>query len=649
MKQSLIGGTGSALHVVDTEYNCIVSGRAWSTNVMHGAQGISAPGTIRNLRVELTGVPGTGTYTFTFYHYTSGAWGDSTLTCTVAADGTTASDTAHDVTVAPGEMMALKCNPDAPDNARFARWTVEFEGDVANESLLPINTWAIKEDTTYTHAQGQGIQITAENDARQVCPTSGTIKDMYVIFTGDIGTDPDGYRFTLRVNGANSDDGFGNPLQVTVTAEAPTGNDTTHDIDVSAGDVLTVMIEPLNVPQNSLFVAVGMVFVADIDGESLVLGGTFQDLDDTTREFIEKTAAATTFWSGSDASNKQLSQGCILKKLYFLLSGSPGAGNNYTFTTRVNGGNPINGLEVEIADAATTGNDTTHVVFVGHGDSVGMRVTPDSTPTVRDAYWGLVCYITDHTKALSDTVTLSDSIVKAVGQPQADSVAIADAISKEPQLVQAEAAIAIADAISKEPQLGQSDSVAIADAVTKAIGQTQSDTIAIADTFSRVVDYIRAESDSIAIADVIAKAVRQPQSDSIAIADSISKAIGLVKADIQLIYDSRAMGFYLNVTDVIAIADTFDRVATYTRSLSDTVAIVDSIIKGVGLQKLDSMGMTDSISKGLEWTFTDVVDITDALAAVQVGPNCRITSARLSSCRLTSSRLGVARFGGRRL
>ena len=156
MEQVLIGGHNNALHVTSTEYNGIAgNAENWGTAKDDKAQVVSTPGTLKNLRVELNGVPGTGTYTFTLHRAVGiGAWANTALTCTVAAAGTQANDMVNEVAVAAGDVIVLECNPDNPDNARIAKWSMMFEGDNANESLLLASSLAASGGTIYGRVIG---------------------------------------------------------------------------------------------------------------------------------------------------------------------------------------------------------------------------------------------------------------------------------------------------------------------------------------------------------------------------------------------------------------------------------------------------------------------------------------------------------------
>ena len=480
MKQVIVGGVYNTLNVAATEYNCIGT-YTWNADPDVMAMAVSTAGKLKNLRVELDDVPGTGTYTFTLYRRVGlGAWGDTALTCIVAADGTVASDTTHEVTVAAGDMIALKCVPDSPDNARNALYTIMFEGDTANESLLLLHMPIIWSANRYGGVSGYA-QSTTESWVRHICPTSGKIKNLHVQLKDDPGTAPDAYRFVLRVNGADSDDGEGNALECTITADDKTGNDTTHEITVSAGDILTVKAEPLNAPTVSTNAAIGMTFVADTDGESLILGGGHQSLDDTKTEYNYLAGFFQSAWTITETQCYQLAQGCTLKKLYMLLSGDPGGTDKYTFTVRLEGASPGSGLVVEIAGGSTTGNDTTNSIAVSDGEVVNMMVVPTDTPVEVDVYWGLVGYIrtpVDYSISTSTTLTASASIDRDVAWDRATSPGLTAAVTivrQRARTITTNTALAISTTIARALAWGRAT----------APGLTVSATIARALAYAR--------------------------------------------------------------------------------------------------------------------------------------------------------------------
>jgi fibronectin-binding autotransporter adhesin len=81
---------------------------------------------------------------------------------------------------------------------------------------------------------------------------------------------------------------------------------------------------------------------------------------------------------------------CTITAIYVTLSGTPGAGNDYTFDVLTNAGNSNN---VVVSDAETSDNITGQSFAVTAGDRVVFRGVPNSTPTARTVQWGILATI----------------------------------------------------------------------------------------------------------------------------------------------------------------------------------------------------------------------------------------------------------------
>ena len=220
-----------------------------------------------------------------------------------------------------------------------------------------------------------------------MCPTDGTLKNFYVKLSEDPGTSPDAYEFTVRVNGAEP----ANTLLVTIFANDTTGNDVAHTVDVSAGDILTLKIEPVNTPAATPAAYWGVTCEADVDGESIILGGTIGDLDRSATEYNTiQSGEYNIMWDNAEAERYQLGQVCTIKKLHILLNGTPGAGKKYDFTVRVAGAG--SNVVATVSALNTTGNSGVLEDTVDLDEYIDLESDPDSSPTARDAYWGLVCF-----------------------------------------------------------------------------------------------------------------------------------------------------------------------------------------------------------------------------------------------------------------
>ena len=388
--QPIFGGIDSALDDTNTEYNTLQGAYSWKTVEAQRNQVVSSAGIIKDLRIVLEAAPGAAkSYTITLM--LNGAPSALTVTITGAVD-TTGADTDHDVTVAPGDYVSLRCVPDNTPAEVDAYWSTMFEASVSGESLLLLATSALNTAATeYGLVTGGYNDLSAtENTWREVIPTDGTIKNLYVKLSEDPGTAPDAYRFTLRIAGVSK------ALTVTITDPATTGSNTVSTVAVSAGDIVTMMIEPLNGPSATPYCTWGMTFVSDIDGESIVMGE------------ISNTIEADTYYlyplgcigrSTVEDNSYSIGQAATISKLNIFLNNDPGAGNSYVFTIR--SGLADTDLVTTIAGTDVTGDSASLTDTIGNAEYMTLRSVPVSGPDAAIPYWGFVVY-TGSTTPIND-------------------------------------------------------------------------------------------------------------------------------------------------------------------------------------------------------------------------------------------------------
>lgn len=386
MKQVIIGGYHDAPSNALTEYNTLSGGHPWASEGPYdepsngSSQVISTAGVLKNLYVKFSAAPGVGkSYTFTVMLNDIA----QSLAVTISDAATTGSDTTHSIAVVAGDKVQLRSTPSGTPNAPTAsQWSVMFEGNTDNESLILGCGTADSSSAYYVPiSHGSNIMTTTESLVYQVIPTNGAIKNLYVRLS-NAPAGANGFRCTLRKNGASTN------LTCTITGAATTGNDITHSVDVVAGDYVDLMLEPVGFA-NSAKVWSGMTFVAAIDGESLILG---QSGDTPSTAVTEYNHLTTSFfndtWTTTEEHRYQSGQVTTLKKLYVMLSDAPGDGKSYTIKPRVNGAD--SGLAVTISNTDTTGNDTSNTKELTAFDDLTILSTPASNPTASKIYWGLV-------------------------------------------------------------------------------------------------------------------------------------------------------------------------------------------------------------------------------------------------------------------
>ncbi len=133
MKQVIIGGYNDNLSNSAPEYNTIAGGYTWTTTADQRKQVVSTAGTLKNLFVELSAGPGSGTsYTFTVMK--NGA--ATSLAVPISNTATTGSDPANSIAVVAGDTIQLRSTYTGTPGTPTARWSVMFEGSYARESLI---------------------------------------------------------------------------------------------------------------------------------------------------------------------------------------------------------------------------------------------------------------------------------------------------------------------------------------------------------------------------------------------------------------------------------------------------------------------------------------------------------------------------------
>lgn len=615
MQQVIIGGWNSNPHTTNTEYNVLQGGYGWDgTEFVRGAI-VSTAGVIKNLRVKLAGSPGGGKH-YDFTLLLNGA--PTALTLEIADAATSGSNMVNEIDVVAGDIVSLQCNPDGTPTARYVAWTSVFEGSTANESLILGSGRNEVGLTRYFPLMANYDNSTGDESlVSQICPTAGVIKNLYVEIDADPGSGGDAYRYTVRLNGAT----VGESSIVTITEPNKTGNDTAHNLVVAGGDRLTLMCEPLNVPSVKPNIQWGVTFVADTNGESVILGTSSDAFHQTVTEYTQLGSRGRgASWNAAENTAYQLGQECTLKKLYMRLTKAPGAGNKYTFTVRIAGDSNV---VVEIADAATTGNSGALSDTVANDDYLSLKVVPTSNPdTLGAEAWGLVSYIVvpiDHTKEFSDSVAVTDAIGKAIGMAQSESVGVAESSGLEAEFSRSLSdSVVVAEVIVKSPSLFKTDtmaitesisvvkilnklladSIAIADSITsKAIGVFKTDTVAVAETFSKAAKFYKSLTDTVAISEAIVKAYSLVRAESIAVADSIVKAIEIFKTETVAVSESFSYlrGLFKTLTDTIAVSETLTKKAI-SIVRADTVAITDSTSKAFGKFRTETIAIIDHIT-----------------------------------------------------
>lgn len=340
---------------------------------------MSSAGTVKDFNFLVSAAPGSGQAdTLTVYKNTT-----AQFTTIISGTSTTAAPS-NSFTVVAGDYVRVRCAASAGATGADLLFYSTFTGSTAGQSIVTGGSGSTTNSTTanrYAGLMGVSTFSATANDMRQVMPTGGTFSNLYV--SANTALTSGSYAVNLYVNGSAT------ALTASLTNSGTTASDVTHSVAVSAGDLVEIETVPSS-PNATKRIQWGLRWTPTTDGEGLLIGGSLNDLNQTTSEFNVLNNSSGT-WSTSESTFQSYWPAVELKKFYTTLSAAPNTGNNYAFTIRDDGAGSA--LTLTISDAATTGSDLSHTVTPGAGSLMCLGVVPTSTPDVADAYWGLVAYI----------------------------------------------------------------------------------------------------------------------------------------------------------------------------------------------------------------------------------------------------------------
>jgi len=222
-------------------------------------------------------------------------------------------------------------------------------------------------------------------------------------------------------------------------------------------------------------------------------------------------------------------------------------------------------------------------------------------------------------KALSDTVSLSDLIYKAISKsPFIETLSLSDILS-----------IGIAYALTLI------DSFSLSDSLVKRVGKSVSDSLSLSDLISRTTAKLL--SDSLSLSDILSRGTAKSLLDSLSLTDMTAKAVGK------------------SISDSILLSD----VLTRGRILTDSLSLSDALSKAIGKRLLDNIAISDLLGKQVSVSLVDIVRLyatmdkrrkppPPALATIPyVTPDGRVVDVKFSTLDhlMFGFILGISKLG----
>lgn len=197
----------------------------------------------------------------------------------------------------------------------------------------------------------------------------------------------------------------------------------------------------------------------------------------------------------------------------------------------------------------------------------------------------------NYTQTLSDTVTLTDTVLKQAGKALSDTTTITDAIVKQAIKVITET-ITHTDTVIRAMGRTLTDTVTISDTVLKQDGRTLLETVTHTDALVRTPGKVLTET--VTYTDTIVRQIARTLTETITYTDTVLKQM------------MRALSETITYTDAL----TANKVTIKT--LSETVTYTDVLTRIPGKVLTETATITDAILKQASKVLSEIITIFDA-------------------------------------
>lgn len=388
MKIPLMSLVIAASHATNQRWFPVAAGGNYVIAVDTARTPSPISGAISNLQIKTTPALTTGSYTVVLMVNGSA----STLTATVSAGGSTASDTTHTVNVSAGDLLEWRLTPSStPDLLTSLAVSAVFESNVARSAPVFCG-----------HSAGTGAQYIPPGSSSQTAVSTEGFGSATMGVDGDFSymtvkltTAPGAgvtRRYTLRKNGVDD------PSFFVDIADSATEGSVASTVSFTATDVVTIgLVNSGGVPASS-HAGIGLTWNPTTNGYFPLLAVASSVFATTGTRYIPPSGISL----GNVATESTVYQvtpyDMTVDNLYAAISTAPtGATKSRTFTLRT-GGTTDTSLSTAIVDTAIANSDTNgaHAQTITAGTLISVSQVPANTPAAITAYnrVGMRGYIT---------------------------------------------------------------------------------------------------------------------------------------------------------------------------------------------------------------------------------------------------------------
>lgn len=362
---------------------------SWAVLESTDSSVVAAAGVLKNFTFTVQTAPGAGkSWTITLRKNGS----DTAAVLTLADTNTTVTYTASDISVSAGDLFTLRSDPSGTPAAMGQHhfgweWTPTTDGQsIYGKGYDTLSNSATQYNGLFCGATAWASSATNNTS---VVATAGNLTNLYVSLSGSPGSG-NNYQFAVYKNGTKQD-GSGGTVDTRVTiADSATSGNASFTLGLSPGDTCYLEQIPTSTP-TTRFATWSVAFVATDPTQAMICGFDGNAPSNTVTNYLQVQTQANWGTAETLATTQSISAVTpfTVSDLYVALTVAPGSSKNRVVDIRRNAASPSGTLSVTIADAATTGNDTTHSVALVQGDYWGVRTVPTGTPASTRISWGM--------------------------------------------------------------------------------------------------------------------------------------------------------------------------------------------------------------------------------------------------------------------
>lgn len=303
---------------------------------------------------------------------------------------------------------------------------------------------------------------------------------------------------------------------------------------------------------------------------------------------------------------------------YNLVLACPHLGQNWSDAVIVQVGGGV--LTLSLSDSMTLSDS----LLLGYGDLIADQLTLSDviaigygdllsdTMTLSDNF----AFVFELDERLSDSLSLSDALAIGYGNAVVDQLTLTDSLAIGYGDL-------IADSMSLSDVLGigygdqLTDSLTLTDSVVVVLGLNEllADQLTLTDTVVVVLGLTELLSDQLTLSESLLLGYGDQITDTMTLTDSVALLFALSNtfSETLTISDVVGLGYGFQIADVESLSDSLSLMLGIAELLSDQLSFSDSIAIGYGSAVTDSLTLSDSIAIGYGDQITDTMSLSDSL------------------------------------